>query len=178
MVDSDSDQEGTPAGRNKPRDFIANYSDEERSLCRTDEHLNLSQHSVQLYTPEGYHELPGRRAETYEVVSIPHDERDNKFYDSEGEEEPVVKSKPRRATHTRPAIATSDTTTSSDTEAEPLRLRNTGPITDSTDSSSTGSSGYRGDLDSELETSRVNHHRKLVGELLSIFCVIATSLYY
>lgn len=161
MVDSDSDQETSV--RNKPQDFIANYSDEEKSLCHIDEHLSLNQHSVQLYTPEGYLELPGRRAETYEVVSIPNDERDKKFY--EEEEEPVVKSKPRRVTHTQPD--TSETTSSSDTEAEP-RLRNTGPIADRTDSSNTGSGGYSGDVDSEFEASRVDQHRKLVGELLSV----------
>ena len=166
MVDqADTDQESTSV-RNKPQDFIANYSDEEKSLCHIDEHLSLNQHSVQLYTPEGYLELPGRRAETYEVVSIPNDDSDKNFYEEEEEdEEPVVKSKPRRVTHTQPD--TSETTSSSDTEAEP-RLRNTGPITDSTDSSNTGSGGYNGDIDSEFEASRVDQHRKLVGELLSV----------
>ncbi len=165
MVDSDSDQESTPV-RSKPQDFIANYSDEEKSLCHIDEHLNLHQHSVQLYTPEGYLELP-ESVETYEVVSIPNDEQ---FYE-EGGSEPVVKSKLTRRTVTRTQPITSESTSSSsDTEADP-RLRNTGPITSSTDSSNTGSSGYSGDVDSESEVSRVNQHRKLVGELLSVSCV-------
>ena len=161
MVDSDSDRESTPV-RSKPRDFIANYSDEEKSLCHEDEHLNLHQHSVQLYTPEGY---LGRRAETYEVLSIPNDEQ---FYE-EGNSELAVKSKPtRRPTRTQP-VTSETTSSSSDTETE-TRLRNTGPITDSTDSSNSAQgssgSGYSGDIDSEFEASRVDHHRKLVGELL------------
>ena len=136
MIDSNSDQEV----RNKPQDFLATCSDEEKSLCHIDEHLRLNQHSVQLYTPESYVGLPGRRAEseTYEVVSVPNDERDRQFYE-EGEES-TVKSKPRRITHTQPD--TSETTSSSDREEGP-RLRNTGPITDSTDSSNTAS-GYSG----------------------------------
>lgn len=167
MVDSDSDQESTPV-RNKPQDFVANCSDEEGSLCHIDEHLNLNQHSVQLYTPEGYLELSGRYAETYEVVSIPNDKRDKKFYEGE---EPVVKSKPRRVTCAQP-----DTTTSSDTDHEvDPRLRNTRPITDSTDSSN---SGYRGDVDSEFEMSGVDQHRKLVGKSLSVSCAFMQWLIY
>lgn len=169
MVDSDSDRESTPV-RSKPRDFIANYSDEEKSLCHEDEHFNLHQHSVQLYTPEGYSELPGRRAETYEVLSIPNDEQ---FYE-EGNSEPVVKSKPtRRPTRTQP-VTSETTSSSSDTETK-TRPRNTGPVTDSTDSSNSApgssGSGYSGDVDSEFEASRVDHHRKLVGELLYVSCV-------
>ena len=158
----DSDQENSDTiVRTKPQDFVVNYSDEEKSLCQiADEHLSLHQHSVQLYTPENYLELPGRRAETYEVVSIPCSEHgDQTFY----EEEPIATVKLKPTAHT-PDTSETDTT-SSDTEARP-RPKNTGPITTSSDSSDSGS-GYGGDIDSDLEASRrVDHHRKPAGELL------------